>query len=93
MRALPVAAGTNEGDYYFHSIFLEYNLTAPEYNLAAPQYNLAAPEYNLAALEYNLAAPEYNLTALVTLLAFTPARQQVSVDSCIQVSISTLTKT
>ena len=40
VRALPLAAGTNEGGHYFHSIFL-------------PEYNLVAPEYKLVALKYN----------------------------------------
>ena len=51
--ALPVAAGTNEGDHYFHSIFLKYNLMAPEFNLAS-EYNLTAPEYNLTFRHQNI---------------------------------------
>ena len=50
VRVLPVTAGTNKGDHYFHSIFFKYNLMEQEYNLAS-EYNLTAPEYNITALQ------------------------------------------
>ena len=41
VRALPLAAGRNEGGHYFHyknmtALFREYNRVLPPYNLALP---------------------------------------------------------
>ena len=65
VRALPLAAGTNEGGHYFHNKIItcqssEYNPNEPEYNPNKPEYNPNEPEYNPAEHQYNPAEHQYN---------------------------------